>query len=483
MSFLTSSKLNSMKKSFRNGDYAKALAYAEKLTPADIHTSYDLSMLADVYMENGRVEEARNVYSELYGRNKSSRLCKQLIDLSIELDDIEQAIEYLSELTGLDPEDYERYVFQFRIGKIIGESDEYLLNNLQKVREADYIDKWAFELAKLYFKLGRKKDCIKECKNIILWFPETGYAHRAQLMISACESGLAYDELVPVVYKEFKMEGPDDSDENGNIIMNEPEDVAEVMPDDAAEEGDVPEEADTDGETEEIKETDAAEEAEETEEVEEETDEATEILMDEDEYYGRTEEADPAAEETDETDEEELNDEDAAELLDEELEEEETAEELEEPVEDVDALLEAADAGIPEEDEEDLDKKLNAAAEELSASDKTLTAADSAEIRAALEEAAADVSDDMPVYDPFADDELPTIVFPEESEENNKSELSVDDKIKNEEKAHVPSQNTIIRDALADEVMQALRLQEEKGGKEADDAVDESIRKLLEENT
>ncbi|MGN0164880.1 MAG: tetratricopeptide repeat protein [Lachnospiraceae bacterium] len=196
MGFFTASRLNKMKSSFRDGDLDKAVVFAEKINPSEIRTTYDLSMMADIYMAAGRLGAARRVYGEMYKRNKTIRVCKQLIDLNIKLKNLKQAVFYLKELNAMDSEDYERFIYQYQLGKALNQPDEYLIECLKKVREADYIAKWAMELAKLFFKVGSNDECVTECQNIKLWFPDTDYAYKADMLLRACNSGTTYADAV-----------------------------------------------------------------------------------------------------------------------------------------------------------------------------------------------------------------------------------------------------------------------------------------------
>lgn len=196
MGFLTASRLNKMKNSFREGDYEKAVVYADKLNPSEIRTTYDLSMMSDVYMQTNRLGASKRVLTVMYNRNKSIRVCKQLVELNIKLKNIKQAIKYVKEIHQFDPEDYDRFIYQYQIGKMLNQSDEYLIECLKKVKESDYIDKWALELAKLFYKAGYITECEKECQNIKLWFPDTDYAAKADMLLRACKAGVSYEQTV-----------------------------------------------------------------------------------------------------------------------------------------------------------------------------------------------------------------------------------------------------------------------------------------------
>lgn len=226
MSLFTASKLKKMKTCFREGDYKKAVLYADKLSPADIRTAYDLTMMADVYMENNRPAAAKRVYGEIFARNKSTRICKQLIDLSLQIENVKQAEKYLDELKNISTDDYEVYVYEYRIAKAKNEKDEVLLSCLEKIKEADYIDIWAFELAKLYFKLSMEEECRKECKNVILWFPETPYALKAKFLIEALDTGTTYEEIYQATEPSIKIDEPvsAESEEEELPVISFPED-------------------------------------------------------------------------------------------------------------------------------------------------------------------------------------------------------------------------------------------------------------------
>ena len=463
MAFFKASKINNMKTAYRNGDLEKALSYADRLLPSDVSNAYDLTMMADIYMESERYVAAKRAYAELYKKNESTRLCKQLIDLNIRTDCIEQAIKYVSELKKLDEDDYERYVYQFRIGKAMGQPDEYLIQNLLKVREADYIDVWAFELAKLFFKTGRISECETECQNIILWFPETDYARKARLLIEACHSGTNYDEIIETIpEKESELE----SEEETYTEIDE-EDYASAVQDDDLAYTEVPP-------------VSGAAAADDVTAYEEEYDEEEPAEYDEEE-----------AEEYDEEEPEEYDEE--AEEEPEEVEENETGDIKE------NSDSEAEEAAT---DENPMDEK---PADEKPADEKPEEEPD---------------YEEMPVYNPFDEDELPEIdflkgagiVLPESEEEpeeeeaeikpeklperkavkqaekkpENKSvteDIPVNDgpvEKKPEEVPAGPSQNTIIRDAIADEVLKALQAQE--AGEVMEDAVDEKVLKMIQED-
>lgn len=201
MGLIFSSRLEKMKKAFRAGEYDKALTYAEKIPYENVTTAYDLSMLAEVYIAKNRLKEAKDIYIEMYRRNKSIGTCKDTIRICIKNKSVKQAIHYIKELANLDPDDYERFVFQYQVGRILKQPDDYLIACLRKVREADYIDVWALELAKLYYKNGMKQECMAECRSIKLWFPDTAFSEKADVLVKSCRRDVPVAEVSKLLKK------------------------------------------------------------------------------------------------------------------------------------------------------------------------------------------------------------------------------------------------------------------------------------------
>lgn len=203
MGVFDASKLDKMKKAYRAGEFKKAYAYAEKLDPLSIKTVYDLSMLAEVYVKNHKYNAAKEIYIRIFEKNNSINVCKEIIKLCIKTKNVKEAIKYIKELNKIDPEDYERFIYQYKVGKLLDQPDEYLIECLKKVREADYIDKWALELARLYYANGMYDECRTECHNINLWFPESDYALKADALARNIEAGISYaDTTAKASYDE-----------------------------------------------------------------------------------------------------------------------------------------------------------------------------------------------------------------------------------------------------------------------------------------
>ena len=98
--------------------------------------------------------------------------------------DIQYAERFLIEYESLAPNDFYNYIFRYKIDKIKGEPYEKLIDTLETLKSIEYIEKWAYELAKLYYKADMEEECINECSDIILWFGAGSYVEKAKMLKS-----------------------------------------------------------------------------------------------------------------------------------------------------------------------------------------------------------------------------------------------------------------------------------------------------------
>ncbi len=177
-------KIKEMRKRVDEGDYEEAQKILDLIPLKKIKNTSDLNLIAQVFKENGRYEEAMEILLKLYQKSKTRKVLFQLVLLSIKMLHIEDAEKYLTEYKDLAPEDFYNYIFRYKIDKLKGESYEVLIDTLVALKNTEYIEKWAYELAKLYYKAGMEEECIKECSDIILWFGEGSYVEKAKMLRS-----------------------------------------------------------------------------------------------------------------------------------------------------------------------------------------------------------------------------------------------------------------------------------------------------------
>ncbi len=162
--------------------YTKAAKILDTMDISRIKSITDLSIIADVLTQNDRYEDAVEILLKIYNKTKTRRVLYQLVDISIRMEDLEKANEYLKMYIKIAPTDSHRFIFRYCIDKINQEPYEILLDSLEQLKEYDYIEMWAYELAKVYHKAGMKDKCVRECSDIILWFGEGVYVEKAKLL-------------------------------------------------------------------------------------------------------------------------------------------------------------------------------------------------------------------------------------------------------------------------------------------------------------
>lgn len=162
--------------------YTKAAKILDTMDVSRIKSLTDLSIIADVLTQNDRYEDAMEILLKIYNKSKTRRVLYQLVDISIRMEDLDKANEYLKMYIKLAPTDSHRFIFRYCIDKINQEPYEILLDSLEQLKEYDYIEMWAYELAKVYHKAGMKDKCVRECSDIILWFGDGIYVEKAKLL-------------------------------------------------------------------------------------------------------------------------------------------------------------------------------------------------------------------------------------------------------------------------------------------------------------
>ncbi|MDO4317417.1 MAG: hypothetical protein Q4C48_04320, partial [Lachnospiraceae bacterium] len=197
MMLTTASKVNAAKRYARNGQYPEAAVIAEKIRFSKVSSIHELSALASIFLRVKQYDEAKAVYLEMYSRAKTHKVMVGLIDLCLKTQEPKLAEKYLREFRKMEPENPERLVFRYRVDCMLGKSNEYLLKSLTKLKEEDYTDIWALELAKIYFKENDMVACAKECRDILLWFPDSEVVPKAKVLLGACEDVFEEAEAEP----------------------------------------------------------------------------------------------------------------------------------------------------------------------------------------------------------------------------------------------------------------------------------------------
>ena len=175
-------KIEEIRRLAEDNQYIKAIKILDTIDINKIKPLTDLSIVADVFTQNERYDDAMKVLTKIYAKTKTRRILYQLVDLSIKCRNVHEAEEYLEWYIKAAPQDSYRFIFRCCIDRIKGESYQVLIDSLEQLKEYEYIEMWAYELAKLYHKAGMKDKCVRECSDIVLWFGNGIFVEKAKLL-------------------------------------------------------------------------------------------------------------------------------------------------------------------------------------------------------------------------------------------------------------------------------------------------------------
>lgn len=161
-------------------EYQQAAEIADSIDWRRVKSMMMLCTISDLYKINRRYEDSRDILLLAYDRHPGGRtIVYSLCELSIKLEDYVMAIEYYKEFVQIAPKDTGRYILQYKLYQAQDVSLEERIAVLEELKSKDYREKWAYELAYLYHRVGLATKCIEECDELILWFGEGKYVVKA----------------------------------------------------------------------------------------------------------------------------------------------------------------------------------------------------------------------------------------------------------------------------------------------------------------
>ncbi len=162
------------------GRYAEAVKIADTIDWKKVRSVSMLCTISDLYKINRRFEESRDVLLMAYERHPTGRaIVYSLCGLAIKMDEIVQALEYYKEFVRIAPRDTGRYILQYKLYEAQDVSLEERIAVLEELKKHDYTERWAYELAYLYHRVGLTTECVEECDEMFLWFGEGRYVMKA----------------------------------------------------------------------------------------------------------------------------------------------------------------------------------------------------------------------------------------------------------------------------------------------------------------
>lgn len=221
-----------MKSFTAENNYKAAAEIADTINWHKIKNVNALIKAGEIYENVGRYEESRDILLMAYDRSPIGRMIiYRLAEVAIKMGNCEEARDYYQEFVGIAPHDNLKYVLRYEISKAEGADLQTLIGILEELKEQEYSEEWAFELACLYHKAGMSEKCIDACDELILWFGDGPYVERA------LELKMLYQPLTrqqEEKYRQFRLkkEGvvevrPEDDLESGEIV-SEPVQIPKV---------------------------------------------------------------------------------------------------------------------------------------------------------------------------------------------------------------------------------------------------------------
>ncbi len=173
-------RADEIKELIAEGDYPQAAEIADTIDWRRVKSVMMLCTISDLYKINRRYEDAKNMLLLAYERRPGGKtICYSLCELCIKTEEFLQAVNYYKEFVQVAPKDPGRYILQYKLYEAQDVSLEERIGVLEELKKRDYREKWAYELAYLYHRVGLATRCVEECDELILWFGDGKYVIKA----------------------------------------------------------------------------------------------------------------------------------------------------------------------------------------------------------------------------------------------------------------------------------------------------------------
>ena len=191
-------KTEEMLELMEDGEYRKAAAAADLIDWKRVRNAGMLMNVSDIYEKTKEYQKSYEVMNLAYRRSEGSRkVIYKLCSLAIKTKNIDEAIDYYDEFIQIAPKDPNRHILRYQILRAQRAPIEQQIEALEEFKKAEYIEEWAYELAKLYREAGMMTECLEECDDLILWFSEGKYVYKAM------ELKMQYKPLSPSQQQKY----------------------------------------------------------------------------------------------------------------------------------------------------------------------------------------------------------------------------------------------------------------------------------------
>ena len=191
-------KTEQMLELMEDGAYRKAAEIADSIDWKRVRNAAMLTNVSDIYEKNKEYQKSYDVLNLAYRRAEGSRkIISRLCTLALKTGNVDEAIDYYDDFTQIAPKDPNQYILRYQILRAQRAPIEQQIEALEEYKKSEYIEEWAYELAKLYQEAGMTAECLEECDDLILWFSEGQYVYKAM------ELKMQYKPLTPSQQEKY----------------------------------------------------------------------------------------------------------------------------------------------------------------------------------------------------------------------------------------------------------------------------------------
>ena len=191
-------KTEQMLKYAEEKSYRKAMEIADTIDWRKVKNSSMLSTVSEIYENMGELQKAKEILFIAYDKAPTSRkIVYRLGLLSLKSNELDEAMDCYEEFVKMAPKDPNQHILKYKILRAQNAPITQQIEALEDFKHAEYVEKWAYELAKLYHEAGMTAECLEECDDLILWFSEGTYVYQAM------ELKMKYKPLTPLQQEKY----------------------------------------------------------------------------------------------------------------------------------------------------------------------------------------------------------------------------------------------------------------------------------------
>lgn len=189
-------KIEEVKQLLEEQEYEQAALTADEIPIKRLKSAYELNLIGRVYKCNGDFLNAKDAFERSYEMRCSRPVIIDILDCCLEARDLDSAEKYFDEYHKVAPEDkVTQYKYRYHIEKKKGRDRRLLITILEELKALEYMEEYAYELAKQYHKAGMADECMRECNDIILWFGFGPTVERAKTLLAYYRGEISIEEI------------------------------------------------------------------------------------------------------------------------------------------------------------------------------------------------------------------------------------------------------------------------------------------------